>query len=312
MLRVITRRLMLGVPTVFATTLLLYFSVAKLLGSPAAVMLGQDATADAIAAINAKYGFDRPLISQYIDWITAALQGDLGRSYVTQENVVDTILRALPVSLELAFWAFLLAIVASIVLNTIPVARGFFTPLTTVLNVIGMTVPNFMLGIFLIFLFAVGLKWLPTTGWAEWDQGAFEHLQHLVLPVLTLSAYYFATFSIIYRAEYLSIQRRLFIQVARAKGLSDWAVAFKHALPNAVLPVITIAGLSIGQAVGGAVVTETVFSMPGVGRLFVSSIIGHDFPTMLAIGMIAVAGVVVLNILADLLSAMINPLIRIG
>ncbi|MEW6438821.1 MAG: ABC transporter permease [Pseudomonadota bacterium] len=311
MFGVVVRRLALGVPTIFAATLLLFVSVAKL-GSPAAEMLGQDATPDAIAALNLKYGFDKPVLEQYLNWLASALHGDLGRSYVSQELVSETLIHALPVSLELAFWAFLFALLASVILNTVPVGRSLLTPFTTSLNVIGMAVPNFMLGLFLIFFFAIRLKILPTTGWVGWDQGPFEHLRHLVLPVLTLAAYYFATFSIIYRAEFLSVQRRLFVRVAAAKGLSNWHVAFTHILPNAILPVITIAGLSIGQAIGGAVVTETIFSMPGVGGLFVSSIVGHDFPTMLAIGMITVAGVVLFNTIADLLLAIVNPLIRMS
>jgi peptide/nickel transport system permease protein len=310
MLPLIIRRLAFGIPTVLLTTAVLFFGVGRFLGSPAAIMLGQDTTAESIASINAKYGFDHPILIQYWNWITSALVGDLGQSYVTQERVSDMIVRAVPVSLELAFWSFLLAIVVSIVINTVPIARWLLTPVTVVLNVVGMSVPNFMLGVTLIFLFSVELQWLPTTGWVDWGEGVGPHLRHLVLPVITLAAYYYATFSIVYRAEYLSVQGRVFMTVARAKGLSEWKVAFKHAMPNAALPVITLAGLSIGQAVSGAVVTETVFSMPGMGRLFVSSIVGHDFPTMLAIGMIAVSGVIIMNIVADLLAAAINPLVR--
>jgi peptide/nickel transport system permease protein len=310
MFPLIARRLALGAPTVVLTTAVLFLAVGKLLGNPAAIMLGQDATAESIAAIDAKYGFDRPILTQYWNWITQALGGDLGQSYITQERVSDMIVRSLPVSLELAFWSFLLAIVVSIVFNTAPIARWLLTPLTIVLNVVGMSVPNFMLGITMIFLFAVELQWLPTTGWVDWSEGVGPHLRHLVLPVVTLAAYYYATFSIVYRAEYLSVQRRVFMTVARAKGLSEWTVAFKHAMPNAALPVVTLAGLSIGQAVGGAVVTETVFSMPGMGRLFVASIVGHDYPTMLAIGMISVSGVIIMNIAADILAGAINPLVR--
>jgi peptide/nickel transport system permease protein len=167
-----------------------------------------------------------------------------------------------------------------------------------------------MLGISLIFVLSVLLGWLPSTGWVPWSDGVGAHLKHLIMPVLTLSAYYFGSFSIVFRAEQKDVYHRLFIQVARAKGLSEWMVAFKHALPNAVLPVITFIGLSMGQLTGGAVVTETVFSMPGIGRLFVSSIAGHDFPVMLSIGMIIVLGVVLMNLLADILYTVVNPQIR--
>jgi len=156
----------------------------------------------------------------------------------------------------------------------------------------------------------VKLGLLPSTGWVPWSDGIGAHFRHVLMPVLTLSAYYFGTFSIVYRAEYQSVIRREFIQVARAKGLHEWRVAFRHAAPNAILPVITFVGISIGQLMGGAVVTETIFSMPGMGRLFVSSIEARDFPVMLAVSMLIVIGVVIVNLLADIGYEVANPQIR--
>ena len=214
-------------------------------------------------------------------------------------------------TLELALSAIVLAAVGAVLSNTLPVGRRIVSPAVVALNLVGITVPNFMLGISLIFVFSVGLGWLPTTGWVPWSAGIVPHLTHMILPVLTLSAYYFGVFSIVYRAEYKDVEKRLFIQAARAKGLSRSRVAFRHALPNAVLPVITFVGLAMGQLTGGAVVTETVFSMPGTGRLLVSSIASNDFPVMLAIGMMIVVGVVLMNLLADIAYTVVNPQIRI-
>jgi len=312
MLTIIIRRILLAIPTMIALTALLFFSLTALLGSPAAIMLGQDASAEAIAAINARYGFDRPLYLQYFDWITSAIRGDFGRSHVTQQSVVSAVLPSIAVSLELAVLAMMLAALTAVVTNTVPAGRRIVGPFVVGANLIAITVPNFMLGISLIFFFSVGLGWLPTTGWTPWSDGALVHLKHLILPVLTLSAYYFGVFSIIYRAEYRDVEKRLFIQAARAKGISRSRVAFRHALPNAILPVITIIGLSMGQLAGGAVVTETVFSMPGIGRLLVASIASHDFPVMLAIAMIIVVGVVLMNLLADIAYTIVNPTIRLG
>jgi peptide/nickel transport system permease protein len=310
MLTLILRRVLIAIPTILAMTALLFFSVMTLLGSPAAVMLGENATPQAIATLNARYGFDRPALVQYWEWLSNAARGDFGRSFTTQQKVSDAILPAIPVTLELAFWAILVAALLAITLNSIPTARRLLDPAITTVNVIGVTVPNFMLGISLIFLFSISLGWLPTTGWVPWSEGAAEHLTHLILPVLTLSAYYFGAFSFVFRAERREVYRRLFVQVARAKGLSEWKVSFKHALPNAALPVVTFIGLAMGQLTGGAVVTETVFSMPGIGRLFVSSIASHDFPTTLAISMIVVTGVVLMNLVADVVYTLINPQIR--
>lgn len=312
MLTLIIRRVLLIVPNVFLLTALLFWGVFSLLGSPVGMMLGREASPEAIAELNVLYGFDRPIYEQYARWVWNALQGDFGRSFTTQQSVADAVLPRILVTLELAGLAILVAAVGATVLNSIPVAKWLMVPLNTGLSVIGITVPNFMLGICMIFLFSVWLGWLPTTGWVDWSEGPVKHLKHLIMPVLTLSAFFFGSFSMVYRAEYKAVYRQLFITVARAKGLSEWLVSFKHALPNSILPVITYIGMSMGQMTGGAVVTETVFSIPGLGRLFVSSITGHDFPVMLAIGVIIIVGVVVMNLLADILYTVVNPQIRLG
>ena len=311
MLTMILRRLLLAIPTILALTVLLFFSVTTILGTPASMMLGEDASPEAIAELNALYGFDRPVLVQYFDWLGSALTGDFGRSFTGRDQVANAIANALPVTLELALLSIALAVAAATVLNSLPGARRIVRPLVTGANLAGIAMPNFVIGIVLIFIFSVTLRWLPTTGWVPWSEGPVKHLTHMIMPVITLSAYYFGAFSLVYRAEFEDTYHRLYIQTARAKGVSETAVAFRHALPNAVLPVITLAGLSMGQLVGGAVVTETVFSMPGIGRLFVGSIAGRDFPVMLAVGMLVVVGVVIMNLIADILYRVVNPQIRI-
>jgi len=311
MLTAIVRRVLLVIPNIVLLTALLFWSVFSLLGTPVEMMLGRDADPATIEALNARYGFDRPVYEQYLSWMWNALQGDFGRSYVTRQSVADAILPRILVTLEIAGLAVALAVVATAVMNSIPVARRAIGSANTGLSLVGITVPNFMLGISLIYLFSVQLGWLPTTGWVDWSEGFVTHCKHIVMPVLTLSAFFFGSFSLVYRAEYRSIQQQLFIKVTRAKGLSEWGVSFKHALPNSIMPVITYAGLSLGQMTGGAVVTETVFSVPGMGRLFVDSITSHDFPVMLAVGMIIIVGVVLLNLLADILYTIVNPRIRL-
>jgi peptide/nickel transport system permease protein len=311
MYTIVLRRLLLAIPTLLLLTMLLFFSVTKILGTPATMMLGEDASPKAIAELNARYGFDRPAYVQYFDWLGRALTGDFGRSYTTQDSVAASIVGALPVTLELSFWSILLAVLASVCLNSIPGKHRLLSSAVVSGNLVGITVPNFILGIVLIFLFSVRLGWLPTTGWVPWSDGALDHLRHLIMPVLTLSAYYFGAFSLVYRVEFAEVYRQFYIRTALGKGLSPSVVAFKHAMPNAILPVITFAGLSMGHLTGGAVVTETVFSMPGVGRLFVAAIAGRDFPVMLAIGMVVVAGVVIMNLLADIIYTFVNPQIRL-
>ncbi len=311
MIAVIGRRLLWAIPSGLLITALLFFSVAGLLGSPAALMLGQDATPQRVAELNARLGFDRPLIVQYFDWMHGALTGDLGRSYSTNQTVAEAILPRLPVTLEIGFAAVLLAVVMAVGINSISTGRAVVRPIATALAVAGITLPNFALGLCLIFLFSVELGWLPSIGWAPWSAGLGTHLKHILLPVVTLSAYYYGSFTLVYRAEYDTIGQRLFVRVARAKGLSERQVSFRHVMPNSILPVITYVGLSLGQLMGGAVVTELMFSIPGIGSLLVDSILSRDYWVMLAIGMITIASVVIMNSLADALYAVANPQIRL-
>lgn len=311
MLIVLARRLLWAIPSALLITALLFFSVAGLLGSPAALMLGQDATPQSIAELNAQLGFDRPLLVQYLEWMGRALSGDLGRSYSTHQTVADAILPRLPVTLELGLLAITFATLTAVIVNSITVGSRFIRPVATALAVVGITLPNFALGLSLIFVFSVKLGWLPSIGWAPWSEGLETHFKHILLPALTLSAYYYGSFTLIYRAEFDAVRQRLFVRVARAKGLSESAVAFRHVLPNAILPVITYVGLSLGQLMGGAVVTESLFSIPGIGSLLVDSILARDFPVMLAIGMITIGAVVFMNALADALYSVANPQIRI-
>jgi peptide/nickel transport system permease protein len=205
-----------------------------------------------------------------------------------------------------------IAVLMTILLNSLPFARRVVNAITTFLAVIGITIPNFMLGVCLIYVFAVQLRWLPTTGWVPWSDGVGKHILHIILPAVTLSANYFGSFTLVYREEYRAAYERLYIKVARAKGLSELRVSLVHALPNAILPVITYIGLSLGPLVGGAVVTEMVFSMPGVGRLFVGAIGAHDFPVMLAIGILVIIAVMVANLVSDIVYASINPQVSLG
>ena len=307
----IVRRLALLLPNLVLLTFVMFAVMTAWFGSPALMMLGQDATPEAVHDLNLRYGFDQPVIAQYLHWIGRALGGDLGRSFTTQQAVAAMIGPALPVTLELSVLAILAAVCLAVGVNSIVPGRRIVAPVVTALSVVGVTVPNFMLGASLIYVLAIRLRWLPTTGWVPWSSGLGPHLLHLVMPVITLCAFYASAFSMVYRAEYRHAERQLFVRAARAKGLTPGRVSFRHILPNAALPVVTYAGLSLGQLVGGAVVTETVFSIPGVGRLLVASITSYDYPVILAVTSLILVAVAVANLLADLAYARLNPQIRI-
>lgn len=310
MLAMILSRIAIMIPNVIILTFLLFAATTSFLGTPAAIMLGEDASREAIAELNARLGFDGPLLTRYWDWMTSALSGDFGRSYSTQQSVSAMVAAALPLTLELGLWAIVVAVAGTALINSIPVFRGVVERVTSGISIIGITVPNFFLGLLLIYFLSVQLRWLPTTGWAPWSEGVITHLRHMILPVATLCTFYFSSFSIVFKAEYKSIENSLFITSARSKGISEARISYRHILPNSMMPLITYAGLSLGQLVGGAVVTETVFSMPGMGRLLVDAISARDFPVMLGVGMIIIVGVMFLNLLADLTYGLVNPLVR--
>jgi peptide/nickel transport system permease protein len=311
MVRLIGVRLLLLVPSLLVLTFVMFAVMTAGFGSPSMMMLGRDADPAAVHAMDVRFGFDRPIPLQYGHWIAAALRGDFGRSYTTQQPVAAMIAPALPVTLELSVVAVLLAVVLAVGVNSLAVGQRAISPIVTALSVLGVTVPNFMLGASLLYVLSVRLRWLPTTGWAPWSQGIGPHLLHLIMPVLTLSAFYASSFSMVYRAEYRNTARQLFVRAAQAKGLSRTAISFGHILPNAVLPVITYAGLSLGQLIGGAVVTETMFTIPGIGRLLVAAITSYDYPVILALTLLILTGVALANLAADLLYVRFNPQVRI-
>jgi peptide/nickel transport system permease protein len=298
------------IPNIIILTFLLFASMTSFLGTPAAIMLGETASPAAIAELNARLGFDGPLVVRYLHWVGRALTGDLGRSYATQESVASMIAGALPLTLELAVLSIAFAFFTAAIVNSIPFMRRPIEAVTSTVSLVGITIPNFFLGLILIYVLSVQLRLLPTTGWSPWGDGLGQHFLHMIMPVLTLTTFYFSSFSLIYKTEYKSVKNSLFIEVARSKGLSEGRISYFHILPNSILPLITYAGLSLGQLVGGAVVTETVFSMPGMGRLLVNAIGARDFPVMLAVGMVIIVGVMLLNLLADLAYGLINPLVR--
>jgi peptide/nickel transport system permease protein len=310
MIALISLRILVMIPNIVILTFLLFASMTSFLGTPAAIMLGEEASPAAVAELNARLGFDGPLIGRYFHWIGNALSGDFGRSYATQEPVASMIANALPLTLELAVYSITLAFLGASLVNSLPFMRKTVERITSSISLVGITIPNFFLGLLLIYLLSVQLRWLPTTGWSPWSNGIVAHYTHLIMPILTLTTFYFSSFSLIYKSEYRAVENSLYINVARSKGLSEGRISYLHILPNSILPLITYAGLSLGQLVGGAVVTETVFSMPGMGRLLVDAIAARDFPVMLAVGIVIIVGVMILNLLADLTYGLINPLVR--
>jgi len=302
--RYIIRRLLYVFPVMLAVSLLVFAILHVAPGDPAALLAGEDARPEDVATVRAKYGLDQPLYVQYGVWLGNVLRGDLGRSIVTRRPVLNEITSRLPSTVELAIASLLIAVIVGMAAGVISATRQYslLDYATMVLALGGISVPIFWLGLMLIFIFAVELRWFPTGGTGS--------IRHLALPAITLGAASTAIIARMTRSSMLEVIRQDYIRTARAKGLRERAVILRHALKNALIPVVTVVGLQFGYLLGGAVLTETVFSRPGLGRLLVSSITSRDFPVVQGTLMLLAVSFVVVNLLVDLLYGYLDPRIR--
>jgi peptide/nickel transport system permease protein len=293
MLTAIVRRVLLVIPNIVLLTLILFWSVFELLGTPITMMLGRDADLETIATLNAQYGFDRPVFEQYVSWMGNALQGDFGRSYITKQSVADAIAPRILVTLELAAIAVLLATIATVIMNSIPVARRAVGSANTALSLVGITVPNFMLGISLIYILSVQLGWLPTSG-------RFETAS-IVLPAATLGIVHGGRIFQLVRSATFEEMSKPYVTVARSKGLTEWNILRRHVVRNTGVTTATIVGWEYVRMWGGAVFAiEYVFAWPGIGLLTIDAAHRQDFFVLQAAVIIAGAFVIFSNLLIDM------------
>ncbi|MFF0817225.1 ABC transporter permease [Rhodococcus sp. NPDC003318] len=281
-------------------------------GSAAQVILGENATPEAVAELNAELGLDQPLWQQYADWLRSALTGDLGTSPVTGQDVTQAILDRLPVTLELAFLGLLIALTISIILAVIaaatsgrPVDRGI-SAVTSVF----LAIPAFIAGPLLIYYFALKLGWFPVSGWSRISEGLGANLQSAFLPALAIAFVEIATFQRLLRTDLVSTLREEFVSAARAKGMSSKYVMFRHALRPSSFSLITVAGISLGRLIGGTVVVEILFGLPGLGQLVSSSITVRDVITVQGIVVFVALVYVVVNMLVDFSYGFLDPRVR--
>ena len=296
------------VPVVFGITLLVFALNALALGDPARAAMGQRADPETLERLRREYALDRPLPVQYLTWLGRLAQGDLGQSFREQRPVLDVITERLPATARLALAATLIAVVAGIGMGALAAARAG-SPLDHVVMgaaVLGISTPVFWLGMMLALLFAVTLGWLPVSGYGNGS------LAHLVLPALTLGALHTGTVARMTRSSLLEVIRQDYVGVARAKGLSERVVLFKHALRNALIPVVTVIGIGLADLLVGAPLTETVFAWPGVGRLLVSAVGQRDVPVVMGAVLLFALVYVLGNLIVDLAYLAIDPRTRRG
>jgi len=293
-------------------TLLTYLIVNILPGDVAIVILGSLATPQDIAGLRADLGLDRPMLVRYFDWLGSALSGDLGRSYRNGEPVAQAIADRLPVSLQLMVMAQIIALGIAVPVALLSVRRpgGFFDRMSASAAFGFLAMPNFMLGIVLIYLFSVTFDLLPATGFTPMSEGLWDNLVSMTLPALTLGLIEWTVLMRVLRSDLLTTLKEDFILLARAKGLPPWRVLLQHALRPSSFTLITVLGLNIGGLIGGAVIVEQIFALPGVGRLLLGGIFNRDLILVQGTVSFIAAGFVLINFLVDMLYAVLDPRVR--
>jgi len=295
-------------------TALIFFLMQAVLGDPVVLMLGRDADPTTITRLRHDLGFDRPTYVQYLDWLGRLLRGDWGRSYRSAEPVLGAISARLAVTFELTLLSLALAVVLGVAVGILAALRPY-TRLDfgiSLLTAFGNAMPNFWIAILLILVFALRLRVLPSAGSIPFLEDPLGNLRAMVLPAITLSAAYFANVARLTRAKMLEALESEYVRTARAKGVQETRVLLVHALRNSLLPVLSVLGVSVSRLFGGAVVTETIFALPGVGILLVDSILSRDFPVVQGVIIVITVGVFLTNFLVELAYAAVDPRIRIG
>ncbi len=304
MLSFLVRRILLTIPVLLGVATLVFSLIHIIPGDPVQSMLGDGASPESVNELRARLGLDRPLYAQYISFLNGAAHGNLGTSLRTSEPVTTAIVDRLPATFELAAAAMLVAIVIAIPLGVIAAvgAGTFVDHIATTLALVGISMPNFWLGPLLAIVFAVELGWLPVSG-----RGTFAQL---VLPAVTLGAPLAAVLARMTRASVIDELRELYVMAARARGVSRARAVLKHAFRNSLIPIVTVLGLQLGAVLTGAVITETIFAWPGVGRLLIQSIGFRDYPLVQGCILLIALTYVSMNLLTDLAYGLLDPRIR--
>ena len=300
----IVKRLLLAIPTIFGVVTMVFLVIHFVPGDPVEIMLGETAMQADKAKLRSDLGLDLPISTQYFRFLSNLLHRDMGTSFHFRQPAYDLIMSRLPATIELTLGALAIALIISIPLGVISAARqySYIDNSSLFLALLGVSMPNFWLGPLLIILFSINLGWLPVSGRGD--------ISHLILPAITLGASLAAILTRMIRSSLLDILKEEYIKTARAKGLTEQVVLLKHALRNALLPVITILGLQFGALLAGSIITETIFSWPGIGRLTIQAIVSRDYPLVQGCVMTIALAYVLINLLTDLIYAWVDPRIK--
>jgi peptide/nickel transport system permease protein len=314
MTRFLARRLLQMIPVLFFVTLIIFALINLIPGDAARLFLGEEATPDAIAALRHEMGLDKPLYVQYVRWVGRMAHGDFGYSFKDHRPVLQTLLEKLPVTAELTAGALLIAWALAIPAGVLAAWRQRtavdYGASAAALG--GLSIPNFWLGIMLIYLFAVHLRWLPASGFVPITENLGRNLRALIMPAFNLGIVLAAVVMRQLRSSMLEVMSADFVRTAKAKGLAQTVVLVRHALRNAVIPVITVMGIQLGTLLGGAIITETIFAVPGLGQLAVNSIYGRDYPMLEGVVIASAVAILAVNLLVDIVYSLIDPRIKLA
>jgi peptide/nickel transport system permease protein len=312
--RYVVRRVGALAVTLFFVSLLVFVVVRVLPGDPALIILGLEANADSVARVRQALGLDQPMPVQYVRWVGQALRGDLGRSIQYDLPVGALILSRLNVTLPLTLLAASFMIAAAIPLGVFAATRHrrWGDYLTMTLSQLGVAVPGFWAGLLLILLFSVRLGWVQSGGFDGWGEGFWHGLRSLLLPAIALGLFQFAVLARTTRSAVLEVLREEYVKTARAKGVAERAVLFRHALRNALIPIVTVAGVQLGQLLAGSIILESVFYLPGLGRLTLAAISARDLPVVQGVVLFVASMIVTVNAAVDILYGILDPRIRYG
>lgn len=312
MLRYLIKRLLATIPVMGVVALLVFSLLYLSPGDPAAVIAGDIATEADIARIRAQLGLDQPYLVRFGNWLLALSQGDLGTSIFTNLPVATLIGQRIEPTLALTVCTLLVAVGLAVPLGVLAAARagGWVDRAVMAVSVLGFSVPVFVIAYGLILLFAVQLEWLPVQGYRSLKEGFGPFVQHMILPSVALGVVYMALIARITRATMLDVLAQDYVRTATAKGLAPGTVLTRHALKNAAVPIVTIIGIGVALLIGGVVVTETVFAIPGLGRLTVDAILRRDYPIIQGVTLLFSAVYVLVNLLVDLSYSLFDPRIR--
>jgi peptide/nickel transport system permease protein len=310
----LVRRAFISAITLGLISLIVFTGVRAIPGDPARVLAGTDADAAGLEEIRQKYGLNDPIVVQYLRWVGLALSGDLGESIRTRQSVGAMVLRKLPITVELACLSLLVALAIAIPAGVIAAVRRntVWDLLASGISLCGVSVPNFWLGIMLILLVSVRLGWLPASGFVPIAEDPVGNLQRMLMPSLVLGTGLAAVLMRQTRNAMIEVLSADYIRTARSKGLAGWGVVVRHGLRNGLIPVVTILGLQTGALLGGAVVTEQIFVLPGFGRLIVEAVFTRDYPVVQGVVLITASSYVLVNLLVDLSYSVLNPRIRVA